>query len=190
MGLIKLLKKALFAWMGLTIVVIILSVFIDGPGSSSNSDYNDSSNVAYVDDYEETYQQTTGYDPYVSDPYVEEDPYVSDPYIEDEPYVSAPVTEEVRGANYLGSFTTADGTSDITFYISNGQRYYYGTIYGTYCEGTAEYYESHGAIYCLDASRADGTVAVSFYTGYNPSNEMSPYELYEQVYGTGFYWHH
>ena len=58
MGLIKLLKKALFAWMGLTIVVVILSVFIDGPGSSSNSDYNDSSNVAYVDDYEETYQQT------------------------------------------------------------------------------------------------------------------------------------
>ena len=173
MGLIKLLKKALFAWMGLTIVVVIISVWVNGPGSSSNSYYDDDSNDAYNKDYEESYHQTIGYEVY------EEDPYVSDP-----------VTEEIRGANYLGTFTTADGTSDITFYMSNGQRYYYGTIYGTYCEGTAEYYESHGAIYCLDANRADGTVAVSFYTGYNPSNEMSPYELYEQAYGTGFYWHH
>lgn len=106
-------------------------------------------------------------------------------------HTTAPVPDEnLNGYDYLGAWITADGSSDIYFYEVDGQRYYYGTIYGVYYEGTVEVYESHGAIYCLDGSKTDGTIAVSFYMNYNEANEMSPYELYEQVYGTGFYWHH
>lgn len=106
-------------------------------------------------------------------------------------HTTAPVPDEnLNGYDYLGAWITADGSSDIYFYEVDGQRYYYGTIYGVYYEGTVEVYESHGAIYCLDGSKTDGTIAVSFYMNYNEANEMNPYELYEQAYGTGFYWHH
>ena len=122
---------------------------------------------------------------YTDDYYVEETEAWSDTH------TTAPVPDPaVCGEGYLGGFTTADGTAEIYFYEVDGQRYYYGTIYGVYCEGIAEVYESHGAIYCLDSSKDDGTIAVSFYMEYDESNEMSPYVLYEQAYGTGFYWHH
>ena len=170
-----------------------LVLFVIGIGMSIVNGFgNDYEDTVYTpndigNDYEDTVytpNDNTGNE-YTDDYYVEETEAWSDTH------TTAPVPDPaVCGEGYLGGFTTADGTSDIYFYEVDGQRYYYGTIYGVYCEGIAEVYESHGAIYCLDASKDDGTIAVSFYMEYDESNEMSPYVLYEQAYGTGFYWHH
>jgi len=167
-----------------TFIIAVIGGIIDESGSSSSNSF---SNKDYTEDHYST-------DTYVSDDteyddsydfYVEETESYTDPYNADSTSVSG-----VPGEGYLGGFTTADGTSDIYFYEADGQRYYYGTIYGVYYEGIVEVYQSHSAIYCLDGSKNDGTIAAAFYMGYNENNEMSPYELYEQTYGTGFYWHH
>ena len=185
----KFIKFILKVYFVLFVIGIGMS-FIDGFGNdyeetTYNSNYT--SNNYTSNEYTTNEYTTNNYstNEYTENYYVEETEAWSDTH------TTAPVPDPaVRGEDYLGAFTTADGTSDIYFYEVDGQRYYCGTIYGVYCEGIAEVYDSHGAIYCFDGNKNDGTIAVSFYMAYDESNETSPYELYEQVYGTGFYWHH
>ncbi len=191
----KFIKFILKVYFVLFVIGLGMSI-MDGFGN----DYEDTtytSNNYTTNEYTTNEYTTNNYttNEYITNEYT--DNYDTDNYYVEETeawsdtHTTAPVPDPaVRGEGYLGGFTTADGTSDIYFYEVDGQRYYYGTIYGVYCEGVAEVYESHGAIYCLDGSRNDGTIAVSFYMAYDESNEMSPYVLYEQAYGTGFYWHH
>lgn len=190
----KFIKFILKVYFVLFVIGIGMS-FIDGFGNdyeetTYNSNYtsnNYTTNEYTTNEYTTNEYTTNNYstNEYTENYYVEETEAWSDTH------TTAPVPDPaVRGEDYLGAFTTADGTSDIYFYEVDGQRYYCGTIYGVYCEGIAEVYESHGAIYCFDGNKNDGTIAVSFYMAYDESNETSPYELYEQVYGTGFYWHH
>ena len=184
MRIIETFKKIFFLMCFGTIVVTIINAVTYESGNSSDS-YT--SNDYTTDDYTANDYTT---DEYTTSDYTDND-YVEETQGYSDTHTTAPVSDPVvRGEGYLGAFVTADGSSDIYFYEYGGQRYYEGTIYGVYYSGTAEVYESHGAIYCYDGSKNDGTIAVSFYMSYDESNEMSPYELYEQAYGTGFYWHH
>lgn len=89
---------------------------------------------------------------------------------------------EFTEEDFLGDWITADGSSDIRFYKYNGQIYYAAYYNGTYYEGFAVAYPTHGAIYCIDGYVTDGNVAISFYYGYDGDMIM-----YDQVYGTEYY---
>ena len=105
------------------------------------------------------------------------------PYAWSDDHDTAPVPEiEFTEEDFLGDWITADGSSDIRFYKYNGQIYYAAYYNGTYYEGFAVAYPTHGAIYCIDGYVTDGNVAISFYYGYDGDMVM-----YDQVYGTEYY---
>ena len=105
------------------------------------------------------------------------------PYAWSDDHDTAPVPEfEFDENDFLGDWITADGRSDIRFYMYNGQLYYAAYYDGVYYEGHAYAYPTHGAIYCMDGYITDGNIAISFYYGYDHSGVM-----YDQVTGTEYY---
>ena len=102
--------------------------------------------MSFIDGFGNDYEETTYNSNYTSNNYSTNE-YTENYYVEEteawsDTHTTAPVPDPaVRGEDYLGAFTTADGTSDIDFYEVDG-KVYFGEMTFFHCSGFESFHPS------------------------------------------------